>query len=164
MSNDHDVSTAEAILRAVAVFKNDPEFTSGAYGTDDEDHADETPEERKERPRRRRRLLAEAAERAGLPATRKRDLSMIDTGALIQKVDDDLIAMIKKRGCGLAALDEYVTKGLGQWSESQVTKIINDQHGADAVKKMTEQSAEGEIIRKALQKANIANWNAHPIV
>ena len=83
--------------------------------------------------------------------------------AVVQKSDDNLLATIKKQRCGMAVLEGF-TKGLGQWSEVQVTRIINDHYGADAVKKMTEQSAEGALLRKALQKANHAHWNANRIV
>src|SRR5262249_4924625 len=98
-----------------------------------------------------------------LESTRK-DLTMLDFDVLntaIQKHDDNLIATIKKRRCGLAVLEGYVEKGLGQWSEVQVTQIINDHYCADAVKKMTEQSGEGVVIRKALQKASYAQHETY---
>jgi hypothetical protein len=173
-----DLGTVAAMRRAIEAFNKsvDGDRPEG-FDPGDEDETGETPEERRER---RRRLIAEADKQerersraeteAGVaPNARARKVAtMVDFDTLshlIKANDDNLIATIKKRHCGLAVLGEYVTKGLGQqWSESQVTQIINDHYGADAVKKMTEQSAEGALLRKALQKANHAHWNANRIV
>jgi hypothetical protein len=160
--------TVEALRRAVEFFnKNTDEMTAGAYGPgddDEEDDEDEREAERsqRERERRRRQLAERVAERGRLEATNKllKGIAMIDTDALVEKIDNNLIELAAKQGCGIAVLKAYVEEDRYRWCERQVTKILTDAWGKDFAKNLQSQTPEGLTARQALEKARNAQWLA----
>jgi hypothetical protein len=125
---------------------------------DDEDEIEPSPRERE----RRRRQLAESVERGRLEATKlMKGLSMIDTDALVEKIDNNLIELAAKANCGIAVLKAYVEEDCYRWSEHQVTKILTDAWGIkDFAKNLEAQTLEGLTARKALEKARNQGWIA----
>ena len=90
------------------------------------------------------------------------DLDVLNV--LVHKNDEDLISTICKARQEINVLKAYVDGDSGRWSELQVNKLLNSAFGADYVKRLTAQTAEGLIARRALQMANYANWDASSIV
>jgi hypothetical protein len=157
--------TVEALRRAIEGFnKNDPDFTAGAYepGDDDEEgDKNETETETelspREQARRRRQLAERIAERGRLESTRKLlkgHTPMIDSDTLISEIS-------KRQGLGLAMIDRFVAKGLGdELTEHQIVSLATSDLGgaAEFAKRYQGTDALGRMLREACTKARDAAW------
>jgi hypothetical protein len=156
----------EAMKRAIA--KNDPDMTPGAYGEhedaedaeDAEDDGDndeaETDLSPRERARRDRKLIENARASSEFEATKlsKGHTPMIDSDTLISEIN-------KRCGLGLAMVERFVSKGLGdELTEHQVVKLATSDLGGAAAfaKRYQADDALGLILREACTKARNAAW------